>query len=167
MQRRGIDLENPLGSTRSLLRTHYFVDDPSVFFWIDGRLMTPDVIVELETRLSAIEPRVMREGPPSEESRALERELERIKRKLRRYHADMHRPNNIHKALGVLEAAGDKIKSPDKETLGGMRIFLARMLEEYPLLKGNDRIGYPHIVVATIKIILELAVELLEKETKI
>ncbi len=47
-----------------------------------------------------------------------------------------------------------------------MRSVLVRLMEEYPLLRGQDRIGYPHVVAATLEVVLNLAVELLEGHLK-
>ena len=51
---RGLDLNDPLRSLRLILRRLYFEDNVSVFFAYDGRLMTPDVVSEMERRRDAI-----------------------------------------------------------------------------------------------------------------
>jgi hypothetical protein len=163
---KGLDLNDPLRSLQSILRRLYFEDDVSAFFAHDGRLMTPDVVSEMERRRDAILSGDLSGEHNVHRRKILEREAGRINRKLRRYDLDIHRPNNFHKAFGLLEVASDSLPSPQKDQLDGMRSVLARLIEEYPLLRGHDRIGYPHVVAATLEVVLKLAVELLEEHPK-
>ncbi|OGZ45798.1 MAG: hypothetical protein A3C84_03305 [Candidatus Ryanbacteria bacterium RIFCSPHIGHO2_02_FULL_48_12] len=155
------DLRDPLGSIEYILETHYFDDNTSVFFSLDGRLMTPSIVTEMEQRLALVQKNTGHQTSLSDISK-LQREADRLEKTLRRYDLDMHRPNNIDKAVTLLEVASEKLASPKKEKLDGIWYLVIRLMEEHPLLRGQDRIGYPHVVVAALHAALQIAKEQLE-----
>ncbi len=155
------DLKDPLGAIEHILETHHFEDDPSVFFSLDGRLMTPSVVTEMEQRFALVQKDFGLQLSIPYRAK-LQREADRLEKKLRRYDLDMHRPNNVDKAIAILEASSEKFSSPNKEKVESMRYLVIRLMEEHPLLRGQDRIGYPHVVVAALHVALQIAKEQLK-----